>query len=127
VITLKLQFILLAFSIIVLYQFINMIRKYRLELKYALLWLLLGIINIFLAVFPSISFFIADALGIEKPVNALFLLGIISLFTILFSLTIALSRSSNKVKDMAQDIGILKQEVFLLKSRLDNENNNKES
>jgi hypothetical protein len=117
-INLKLQFILLAFSIIVLYQFINMIRKYSLELKYALLWLLVGIVNLVLVVFPNSIVIIANMLGIEEPVNALFLLGIISLFTILFSLTIALSRSSNKIKDLSQDIGILKEEVFQLKSKL---------
>jgi hypothetical protein len=126
-INLKLQFILLAFSIIVLYQFINMIRKYSLELKYALLWLLIGIVNLILVVFPSIIFYISNTLGIQEPVNALFLLGIISLFTILFSLTIALSRSSNKIKDMSQDIGILKQEVYMLQSKLDDKSDNEKS
>uniref|UniRef100_UPI003EB8FF39 DUF2304 domain-containing protein n=1 Tax=Paenibacillus polymyxa TaxID=1406 RepID=UPI003EB8FF39 len=47
----------------------------------------------------------------------LFLVAIISIFVILYSLTVALSRDSNKIKVLSQEIGLLKKEVDLLKGK----------
>lgn len=113
----KLQIILLISSIFGLYLLVNMISKYRLELKYALLWLLMGVTAIIMALFPDLSQFVANTLGIETPVNALFLIAISALLVILFSLTTALSRISCKLKDAVQEIGLLKQELEDLKSK----------
>ncbi|WP_430493588.1 DUF2304 domain-containing protein [Paenibacillus ottowii] len=61
--------------------------------------------------------FISRIFYIEMPVNALFLVAIISIFVILYSLTVALSRDSNKIKVLSQEIGLLKKEVDLLKGK----------
>jgi len=116
----KLQVILLIVSFIVFVSLIQMIRKYKLELKYSLLWLLLSFSLVVLSLVPNISVLISQLIGIETPVNALFLIGIILAMSIVFSLTVALSRISNKMKDLAQDLGILKQEVSDLRSLIQN-------
>lgn len=110
-ISFKLQIILLVFSTVTFIFLINMIKKYVLELKYSLLWLLLSILTIIFSVIPQISLIISEVMGTEKPVNALFFLGIIGSLSIIFSLTVALSQLSNKVKQLTQEIGILKEEI----------------
>ncbi|NRF95757.1 DUF2304 domain-containing protein [Paenibacillus frigoriresistens] len=107
----KLQVVLLVVSLLSFIVLLNMIQKYKLELKYALLWLLLSFITILLAVFPKISLLITSLLGIETPVNTLFLLFIVATLAIVFSLTLALSRSSNEIKDLVQEIGMMKCEL----------------
>lgn len=92
-----------------------MIRKYRLELKNALIWLGLSLFTIFLAIFPNFPTYFASLIGIETPVNALFMLFIVFNLAIMFSLTVAISNSSNKIKDLVQEIGILKKEIESLK------------
>ncbi|MGN7456716.1 DUF2304 family protein [Paenibacillus pasadenensis] len=53
-----------------------MIRRYKLELRYSMLWLILGIIFLILALIPSSFSTISKVMGIELPVNALFLITI---------------------------------------------------
>lgn len=104
----RLQIILAVFSIICLIIIINRIINYKIELKYTLLWLLLSVSTITLAIFPKLLVVISEALSIETPVNALFMVAIIAIFLIIYSLTISLSRNSTKVKELTQEIGILK-------------------
>lgn len=110
-ISFKLQIILIMFSTVTFIFLINMIKKYVLELRYSLLWLLLSLLTITFSIFPGIPFVISQIMGTEKPVNALFFLGIIGSLSIIFSLTVSLSQLSNKVKEMAQEIGMLKEEI----------------
>lgn len=113
-IPLKLQLILLVITIVSTGQLVRMIVRYKLDLKYALLWILMAVTALCLAIFPKVSFKIAELLNVETPTNALFLLAILLILAILFSLTIALSRASNKIKNLSQELGILKCEVEAL-------------
>jgi hypothetical protein len=115
--SLKLQLLLLLVSLLILFIVINMIRRYSLELKYSLLWLGLSLLTLIMVIFPTVLVWISEQLGIKLPSNALFLFGIIAIFLIVFSLTVALSRSSNKVKDLIQEVGILKHKLEQLEKR----------
>ncbi|MGE7020679.1 DUF2304 domain-containing protein [Solibacillus cecembensis] len=120
-ISVKLQLILLFITIVAIFQLVRMITRYKLDLKYALLWLLLGLLLLLFTVFPNIVYNIADFLTIETPTNALFLLGIFLILAIVFSLTISLSRASNKMKDLSQELGILKNEFESLRETIEKE------
>lgn len=115
-ITFQLQIILFIASIITFLIIINMIRKYNLELKYSLLWLLFCIVNILLASFSQIAKITASVLGIKAPVNAIFLLTMGFQFFLIFSLTLTISRLSNKFIQLVQEVGLLKKEVEELKN-----------
>lgn len=108
---LKLRVILLVFSLLGLFIMTTLVKRYRLELKYALLWISISIMFVILALFPSIADFIADIMGIKASVNAIYFLGIISLLMISFSLTIALSRTSNRIKRLTQELGLIRQKM----------------
>ncbi|KUO64408.1 MAG: hypothetical protein APF84_10565 [Gracilibacter sp. BRH_c7a] len=108
---LKLRIILLVFSLLSLIILTNLVKRYRLELKYALLWISISILFVVLAIFPSIADFTADIMGIKASVNAIYFLGIISLLMISFSLTISLSRTSNRVKNLTQELGLIRQKM----------------
>jgi hypothetical protein len=112
----QLQIILLIVSIIVLLVIINMIRRYNLELRYSLLWLFFCIANIFLAAFSNIGQTTAKLLSIKEPVNAIFLLSFGFQFFLIFSLTLTISRLSNKFTQLVQEVGLLKKEVEKLKN-----------
>jgi len=120
-ISIKLQLILLIAVLIAIVVIIRMIIRYKLDLKYALLWLLLGVSFLIISFFPSIIYRVSNLLSIETPTNALFFLGIMFILSIIFSLTIALSRSSNKIKQLSQELGILKFEFEKIKKNLDKE------
>lgn len=102
---------LLCGSIIFFIYIVLKIKNKELELKYVLTWLLGSIIFIILDLFPQALFYFSKIVHIVEPVNALFLILIVSLIIITFSLTVALSRNTNRVKSLVQEIGILRFEL----------------
>ncbi|WP_445670820.1 DUF2304 domain-containing protein [Paenibacillus sp. FSL M8-0334] len=111
----KLQLFLVAISVLILVFFIIKIRAYKLELKYTVLWLLIISLSIIMAIFPNILLLISRLLSIEIPVNALFLFGLVACFFILYSLTSTISDYSMKIKELSQELGLLKNEIRRLK------------
>lgn len=85
---------------------VNMIRKKQLELKYALTWLGVGIVILILDCFPQLITWLAVKAGVAKPVNMLFFLGFCFSLVIIFVLTVTVSRMSNKIKQLAQEIAL---------------------
>jgi hypothetical protein len=84
-----------------------MVRKKALELRYTLVWFVMGIGVLILGVFPGITFRLSYIMSIADPVNMLFFVGFCFSLGIIFTLTIALSRMSKRIKDLAQAIALL--------------------
>ena len=88
-----------------------MLRKELLELKYTLLWIFAGISMVIISLFPEVFFVLTKLIGIIEPVNGLFFMGIFFSLLITFSLTIALSRQSERARKLAQEIALLEKKV----------------
>ncbi|MBD8500988.1 DUF2304 domain-containing protein [Paenibacillus arenosi] len=107
----NLQLILIISNILLLIFLLNNIRKYKLELKYTLLWLGLILITFILSIFPSVLNFISSNIYIETPVNALFLIAFAVVFTILYRFTVIISNLTNQTKKLTQELGLLRNEL----------------
>ncbi len=116
---LKLQILLLFCCLITLIVIINMIKKEKIDLKYSLMWILICISIGTLSLFSNSITFIAHVMGVATPVNALFFLGLISVLFILFTLTIAESRKSKRIKELTQRLAILENKLESLEKRFD--------
>lgn len=110
--TVKIQVIIAIIVIIALSIIVNMIRKKRLELRYALAWLIVGVGTLVLDCFPKLIKWISDLVGIAAPVNMLFFFGFCLSIVIIFTLSIALSNLTDKVKKMAQEIAIIRKDMY---------------
>ncbi len=117
-ITLKLQLLLIAFSLVVLIVFVNRTRRYKLELKYALVWIFFSAAGVIVSIFPQIFFFIARVMGIEVPVNAVFLLAVSAIFLTLYSLTVSLSNHSRKLRTLTQEVGLMQHKMAEMQQRM---------
>ncbi|AWP25485.1 hypothetical protein PVOR_31479 [Paenibacillus vortex V453] len=117
-ISFKLQVILIASSLLCVVLLINLLSRYRLELKYSILWIAVVVLLFILSIFPKVFSFFSESLGIELPVNALFLFSIFGLICISFSATLEISKANNKIKDLTQEIGIMKRNVEMLSIQL---------
>ena len=95
---------------------LNMVRTKKLELKYALTWILTSFSFVLLSIFPEILFFITELMHIELPVNALYLCVIFLLLMIVFTLTVAVSRQALRIKTLVQEIGLLKETLERMKN-----------
>jgi len=87
------------------------IKKKRLALKYALIWLFAGICMGVLLVFPKTIFVLGKILGVEVPANGLFLCVIFFLVLISLSLTAIVSKQTDKINILIQENAILEKRV----------------
>lgn len=120
----KLQMFLILLSVFFLFLLINMIKKYELQLKYALLWITMVALMLIIALVPSIAFYFTKLFGFQEPSNFIFLLGILCSLVIIFSLSISISNLSHKMRQISQEVGMIKRSIEELednkpKERLD--------
>lgn len=107
----RLQICLLMGCILTLLSIISMIRKEKLDLKYSLSWIVINIVILILCLFPQVIDWIAGVIGVATPINAVFFFGIVFQMLITFSLTVAQSRNSKKLKDLAQKVALLEKQI----------------
>lgn len=113
----RIQIIVGSVVVIALFVIVNMIRKKKLELRYALAWLLVGVSILVLDCFPQLITWMAHKLGIASPINMLFFLGFCFSLVIIFTLTVAVSRMSIRIKQLAQEIALFEKEVSIQDSK----------
>lgn len=82
-----------------------MIRRGKIDLRYALPWLALGMCLLILDIFPGIPGWLARLMGIELPINMLFFFGFCFSLIIIFLLTMSLSRMTVKIKQLSPGAG----------------------
>lgn len=101
------QVLVIVIAVLALLMIFQLIRKKKMELKYALLWIVLSACILLLGCFPQLIALLAEFFGVQTPINMLFFIGFCFSLLIIFSLSTALSRNSEKIKRLSQEIGIL--------------------
>ena len=116
----RIQIFVIIFVVLAMTAIIVMIRNRALELRYALIWLLAGLAIFILTLFPGITLWISGLIGVLEPINMLFFLGFIFSLAIIFTLTVALSRSSKKIKNLTQAMGSMEERLRNLEKEGEN-------
>ncbi|MDY6052249.1 MAG: DUF2304 domain-containing protein [Rothia sp. (in: high G+C Gram-positive bacteria)] len=98
----------LVFAAVIVLLVLAQVRNQNMKEKYAALWLIVSITIIVLVIFPRLLLFFADLIGIESPVNLLFLLSIIMLIGVCLHLTAALSKMGEDVRVLAEEVAIMR-------------------
>lgn len=109
--TTKLQAVIAIIDIIALLYIGNLVRKRRLELKYALVWFLVAFLLLIFDVFPWLLNGLTSLMGIALPINMLFFLGFGFILMIVFSQTIVISNLTRKSKRLTQEVAMLNKRV----------------
>ena len=104
---------------------ISLMAKKKLEYKYGLGWIVVALIIMILGIFPKLLELVAHAMGIAIPANAMFYMGFIFVLIVVFSLSISVSKLSEKVRRLSQDLGILRKDVLDLEKQLEKMNEEK--
>lgn len=104
------QILVIVIAVLALLMIGQLIRKKKMELKYALLWIILSISILILGIFPQLITVLANFFGVQTPINMLFFVGFCFSLLIIFSLSTALSRNSEKIKKLAQELALLEKQ-----------------
>jgi len=103
----------------------RMLKRGRIEFKYAFIWIGTSLLVLLLTLFPSILAYFALQLGIGIPVNLVFFLGILLNLVITFSITASYSRMKEMVCKNTQYIALLENKIDRLENELRIESENR--
>lgn len=79
----------------------------RLREKYAVMWLVLGMVLLLLGVFPGLLGAATKLLGVELPANLLFAASLVVLLGVTLHLSWELSQNEEETRRLAEEIAIL--------------------
>jgi hypothetical protein len=115
----RIQILAIIGSISLLIFIIILIRQHRLKEEYSLLWLFFTVFFIIFSVWRNGLEWISDFMGIAYPPAALFLILIMALFVIMIEFSLIISKQSERIKSIGQNIGLMQQEISELREKLD--------
>lgn len=114
----KIQLLVVIVLLMILLYIIKKIRKRELEIRYALSWIAALVSLLIFTIFPQFMGFLASLFGVVTPSNWLFIIGFSFFVLLVLSLTIALSKLSDKNKVLVQEIALLKKRIETLEKNL---------
>lgn len=98
-------------SILIMMIVVELVRRRRLREEYSWLWLLTGVVIILLVVWYDLLVFITHLIGAIAPTTTLFIFGLLFLMLISLHYSMQISKLSHQVKEMAQQLTLLKGQV----------------
>ncbi|MBQ9059425.1 MAG: DUF2304 domain-containing protein [Atopobiaceae bacterium] len=109
--SIKLRVLLIIFSLVFFAVVARLVRHGRLQLKYSLLWLAIGLAFLLSAIFPGSVTFLKGLLGIELASNFVFFAALAGLFAVSLSLTVIVSWQSRDIRMLIQQIALLQKKL----------------
>lgn len=82
------------------------IRHAKLQIEYAIFWLLFAGMLLIISIFPNLMIMLTRAVGMQSPINCVFLLVIFTLMIKLFMQTIEHSQLEDKLRQLTQRLAI---------------------
>lgn len=101
-----LRLILIVASLITTLYILRRIRHAKLQIEYAIFWLLFAGMLLIISIFPNLMIQLTRAVGMQSPINCVFLLVIFTLMIKLFMQTIEHSQLEDKLKQLTQRLAI---------------------
>lgn len=100
------QVLLIFGAILMTYYILKRIRQSKLQIEYAIFWIVFSGILLLFSIFPFLVALMTRMIGMELPVNFIFLFFIFILILKAFFQTIETSALENKVRNLTQRLAI---------------------
>lgn len=97
----------------------ELLRRRRLREKYAGLWIVVALLVLVAAVFPAVTAWLSDLVGITVPVNLVFFLGLLVLLVVCVQISAEVSELEHENQTLAEESALLRLRVERLERRLD--------
>ena len=107
----RIQLLAIVASGILLLIVLELVRRRRLLERYALLWLLSGVVLLILSTFRGLLEDAARVIGVDYPPSALFFIAFAFVLLLLLHFSVAVSRLADQSKVLAQRLALLEKRV----------------
>ncbi len=95
-------------SIMIMMVVVELVRRRRLREEYSWLWLLTGAAIVLLVIWYDLLVIITHFIGAVAPTTTLFIFGLLFLMLISLHYSIQISKLSHQVKEMGQQLALLR-------------------
>ncbi len=112
------KIVALAFGIIMSLLIIELVRRRRLREEYSWLWLMTGTIILVLALWFDLLKWLTHLIGAITPSSTIFLFAFLFLILISLHFSVAISKLTDRNKELAQRYALLESEWEEFKKRL---------
>jgi hypothetical protein len=102
----KIFAILIAIFLILI--IIELVRRKKLREEFSWLWIITGFVILVLSIWDGILIRIANFMGIVAPVSTIFFFALVFIFSITLHFSIKISSLTNQIKNLVQEIALLK-------------------
>lgn len=103
---------LIIVSLLTLIFITRKVRNAQIKLEDSIFWFCVAGLLLIFSIFPQIFFVISDFAGIISPANLVFLLFIFILLILGFNLSVHLSQTDTKLKELTQQLAVEKFERY---------------
>ena len=87
------------------------VKRKKMDIEFAIVWFVLAFGYIIIAVFPDVMTNVSEALNIQLPVNALFLINIAFLIVTTLIMFLMATKTNKRVRKLIQEISLLKKHI----------------
>ena len=98
-------------SLLIMASVVELVRRRKLREEYSWLWLLTGAVIVALVIWYDLLVALTHLIGAIAPTTTLFIFGLIFLMLISLHYSIQISKLSFQVKEMAQQLTLLRGQV----------------
>ena len=109
-------FVLLGVTVLIV--IINLVRTKKLKEEYALLWLFMAATLVIAPLLIDLIDTISFAIGIDYPPALLIVIALICFVLIFFQISVTISRFSEQIKVLTQELALTRKRLQDLESRL---------
>lgn len=113
----RLQISISIVVILALIALVRFIKKEKIQLKYALMWIAMAGIILIITWVPQGINILSTLMGVGVPINAVFFLGFCVLLVIVFILTMLVSKMSMQIKTLTQNLGLVEKRLRELEKK----------
>lgn len=100
------QFLIIILIILTLVKTAANFKKNKISLPTFLFWLALWLIILVVAIFPQVTGFLANLLGVKRGVDVIIYFSVICIFFILFRIVIRLEKMKQEITEIVRHLSL---------------------
>lgn len=118
--TVVLRIILLVLVLALLGLILTFLKRDKLSLKYALIWIFVALMLLVFALFPQLIEFLSNLCGIKTSSNFIFVLEAVFVLMLLISLSLIVSDQAKRILRLTQTVALLEKRIRELEEKAEN-------
>ena len=110
--TIELRIVLIGVSLLTLLFIAKKVRNSKVKLEDSIFWFCFAVVILLISIFPEVFYALSSFVGSDAPVHFVFLFFIFVLLIQIFQLSMRVSQSDTKIKELTQQLAIEKFERY---------------